>query len=594
MTTVPALRLAVLTTALVLALAAPAVAAEPVMPLAQVQRGMQCTGLSVVQGTEIASFDVEIVDVITGDDAAESPRILGRVSGEAVDRTGLGPGFSGSPIICRDSEGRDAFAGAISESVGEYGGKVALATPMEAIVAQPVEPPVAARPAPRTFRAAKPLAMPLSISGVSPRVGNVLSRLAAREGRVLLRAPSRPRAAAFPPQQLRPGSAMAAGLASGALTLAGVGTVAYVDGDRVWAFGHPLDAAGRRSLFLQDAYVYGVINNPVGVEGVSTYKLATPGHDVGIVSGDGLQAIAGRLGTLPERFPMRVIATDADTGRVRDARLEVADENALAHPAGISPLALVGAAATSEAATSVLGEVPSRQSGEMCAWFRLTGKPSPLRFCNRYVMRDAGVSATGELGAGGAMVADLVEAIALIDGFDFATLDLENVEVNLTLRRGLSQAFMLRVRGPRVMRRGRTVRVRVLVQGVRGGRAWRTMRVRVPRGMPSGPRMLRLRGTDVDEAGVLEIDLAEALFGDFDEGPTGPRTIAALRKAVGGIGRYDGVEASFPPPPELDDLGDFGEEELRGPEGIARRPREVFRDPELRLSGTVRMRVFVR
>ena len=588
------LRPALITILLALGLAAPASAAEPIMPLSQVQRGMQCTGLSVVQGTEISSFDVEVMDVITGDEAADSPRILVQVSGEAVDRTGLGPGFSGSPVICRDSEGRDAYAGAISESVGEYGGKVALATPMEAIVAQPVDPPVGARPSPRTYRSARPLAMPLSISGVSPRVGNVLSRLAAREGRVLLRAPGRPRAALFPPQELRPGAAMAAGLASGALTLGGVGTVAYVDGDKVWAFGHPLDAAGARSLFLQDAYVYTVVNNPVGVEGVSTYKLASPGHDVGVVSGDGLQAIAGRLGRLPERFPMRVIATDDDTGRVRDVRLDVADENRFANPIGISPLALVGAAATSEAATSVLGEIPSRQSGEMCAWFRLTGQSSPLRFCNRYVMRDAGVSATGELGAGGSMVADLVEAVALIDGYDFATLDLDNVEVNLTLRRGLSQAFMLKATGPDVVRRGQTMRVRVQIQSVRGARSWRTLRVKVPSGMPTGRRMLRLTGPDVDEAGVLEIDLAEALFGEFDEAPGGPRTIAELKDAVGAIGRYDGVEASFPPPPELDDLGDLGDEEIGGPEGIARKPREVYRDEELRLSGSVKLRVRVR
>ncbi|MDQ3741443.1 MAG: hypothetical protein M3389_10940, partial [Actinomycetota bacterium] len=143
------MRAALLTTALVLGLAAPAGAADPIMPLAEVQKGMRCTGLSVIEGTEVSSFDVEVLDVLAGDEAAAAPRILLRVSGEAVDRTGLGPGFSGSPVICRDREGRDAYAGAISESVGEYGGKIGLATPMENVVAQPVDPPVAQPPAPR-------------------------------------------------------------------------------------------------------------------------------------------------------------------------------------------------------------------------------------------------------------------------------------------------------------------------------------------------------------------------------------------------------------------------------------------------------------
>ncbi len=563
------------------------------MPLSEVQKGMRCTGLSVVQGTDIASFDVEILDVITGDDAAASPRILFRVSGEAVDRTGIGPGFSGSPIVCRDREGRDAYAGAISEGIGEYGGKVGLATPMQDVVNQPVDPPAGQRPTPR---GAYPLSAPLSLGGVSPRVGRFFARLAAREGKLLIATSGRPRAASFPVQQLRPGAAMAVGFSSGALSLGGVGTVAYVDGDRVWAFGHPFEAAGRRSLFLQDAYVYTVVNNPVGVEGVSTYKLAVPGHDVGVLSGDGLSAVAGTLGQLPNRFPMRVIATDGDTGRFRDLRVDIADENFLGQPTGISALALVGAATTSQAATTALGEIPARQSGEMCAMFRLTGEKTSLKFCNRYVMRDGGLSGDPSLAGGGPMVGDLVEAISLIDGYEFGTLDMESVEVNLTLRRGLRQAYMLRAEGPRRVKRGGTARVRVRIQAVRGERSWRTIRVPVPRGMPRGERFLTLSGPDTDESGILEIDLAEALFGDGGEDITGPRTVEQLRRAVGRIGRYDGVEASFEPPDLDEELGDL-EEELDlvdGAEGIARRSRKVFRDPELRLSGTVRLRVNVR
>jgi hypothetical protein len=587
--TVRRLRALLLTTALAVGLAAPAVAAEPIMPLSEIQKGMRCTGLSVVQGTDIASFDVEIMDVIAGDDATASPRLLIRVSGDAVDRTGLGPGFSGSPIVCRDSQGRDAYAGAISESIGEYGGKMGLATPMESVVAQPVDPPIGAQPQPR---GARPLEA-LSIGGVSPRVGRFLTRLAQREGKVLLTSSGRPRAASFPVQELRPGAAMAAGLSSGALAVGAVGTVAYVDGDKVWAFGHPFDAAGARSLFLQDAYVYTVVNNPVGVEGVSTYKLAVPGHDVGVVSGDGLSAIAGHLGVMPKRFPMRVIANDGDTGRYRDLRVDIADENFLGQPTGISALALVGAATTSQAATTVLGEIPARQSGEMCATFNLVGEKSPLRFCNRYVMRDGGLSGDGELGAGGPMVGDLVQAIGLIDAFDFATLDMANVYVNLTLRRGLRLAYMLGVKGPSVVKRGKTARLRVRIQTVRGARAWRTVRVHVPRGMPRGERELTLAGPDTDESGVIEIDLAEALFGDGEEDVSGPRTVEKLRKAVGAIGRYDGIEASFEPPAGEDDLGDL-EDVPGGAEGIARRPRKVYRDPDLRLSGVVRLTVDVR
>ena len=62
------------------------------MPLSEVKPGMRCTGLSVIKGTEISSFNVDIVDVIAAETGLSGPRILIRVSGPAVDDTGIGPG----------------------------------------------------------------------------------------------------------------------------------------------------------------------------------------------------------------------------------------------------------------------------------------------------------------------------------------------------------------------------------------------------------------------------------------------------------------------------------------------------------------------
>src|SRR3954467_462470 len=162
--------------------AAPAFAGDPVMPLSQVHAGMHCTGYSVVRGTDIASFGVEVIDVVDGDPAEDGPRILVEVSGAAVDSTGIGPGFSGSPIYCDDGTGTGRNIGAISESIGEYGGKVVLATPIEAILANSPDAPrerstakasradraVAAR-AEHQIRTdgVRPLASPLTISGLS-------------------------------------------------------------------------------------------------------------------------------------------------------------------------------------------------------------------------------------------------------------------------------------------------------------------------------------------------------------------------------------------------------------------------------------------
>src|SRR3954452_8635580 len=134
------------------------------MPLSQVQRGMNCTARSVIHGTDISTFDTEVLDVIAGD-AADDARILVRVSGPGGDETGIGPGFSGSPIYCPDGDGVQRVIGAISEGIGEYGNKVGLATPIEQMLAEPVSPASSARRDPALLRDPRPLALPLTVSG---------------------------------------------------------------------------------------------------------------------------------------------------------------------------------------------------------------------------------------------------------------------------------------------------------------------------------------------------------------------------------------------------------------------------------------------
>jgi len=555
-------------------------AGEPIMPLGEVRAGMQCQGRSVVQGTAISTFDVEVLDVIAGDAAAQAPRILFRVWGPAVDRTGLGPGFSGSPNTC---DGR--VIGAISEAIGEYGGKVALATPIELIIGEPVDPPAQVRDdarARRTLRRARTFAAPISVTGLSPAVGALFTRAAARRGRVLVSVPARPRQAAVagPGQApLVPGAAMAVGLSAGDVTAGSVGTVAYTDGDRVWSFGHPLDGAGRRSLFLHPAYVYTVINNPVATEGISTYKLAAPGAPLGTLSSDGPNAVVGRTGALPARFPVRVVARDADTDRVRLFRTEVADEQPLGLPVGASPLAFAGPAMVTQAIASVLGGTPARQTGELHVRMKLRGRARPMEFRRRYVVRGAG-DQEGLPGVAGPMVQDMGAAVAAIDEYNVDALRLERVDVFVTVRRGLRQAFMLRGK-PRSLKRGRTSPVRLRVKEYRGEERTVVVPVRVPADLRPGRRTLTLTGTPTDGGGEdLELDLGELLFGEGDapaedvdeQDELGPPNVDALAAVIGGLGGYDGVRAA---------IGD-------------RPSARVYRDPVARLTGRVRIPVRIR
>ena len=75
----------------------------PIMPLSEVQAGMDCTADTVIQGTTISSFDVHVLGVVQ--DPQIGPRILIRASGPAVEGTGIAEGFSGSPVYCPDAMG---------------------------------------------------------------------------------------------------------------------------------------------------------------------------------------------------------------------------------------------------------------------------------------------------------------------------------------------------------------------------------------------------------------------------------------------------------------------------------------------------------
>src|SRR3712207_5242651 len=199
---------------------------------------------------------------------------------------------------------------------------------------------------------------------------------------------------------------------------------------------------------------------------------------------------------------MRVIARDQDTQRQNVVRLEIADESDLDLPTGTSSLALVGSAALAQSGSSILrGGAPARQTGEMCARIQLRERRKPLRFCNRYVTRTGGAEEGEALGVAGPMAADFAEAVLQIDEFNFRTLHVVGAEVNMKVRRGLRQAFLIDADGPSTVRRGRTYRIRVKLQQVRGPAETKTIRVRVPRGMPSGERDLVLQGAPSDEGG---------------------------------------------------------------------------------------------
>jgi hypothetical protein len=502
-------------------------AADPIMPLSEVRQGMRCTGLSVIKGTTISSFDVEILDVIAPEAGLSGPRILIRVSGPAVDETGIGPGFSGSPVIC---EGRNA--GAISEGLGEYGNHVALATPIEGMLKDRPTAPASARRDPALLRAARPLQTPLTVSGLTGPARTVVEQAARRAKRLLLVAPAGP-AGGYAPVDLRPGAALSAAISTGDLGLGAVGTVTYRDGDDIWAFGHPFEGLGRRALFLTDAYIYTVIQNPVGVPdfGAITYKLASSdGHPLGSITSDTVDSIAGKVGAEPPSFPLHIDARNRAGERVTLDSL-LSDERDLGYGAGISFVAPLGVTQALGTLMRDFGPITFR----MCARFRVRELRSPMGFCNTYFSVDDAVS-------------HLSDAGAMIDFFDLAPLHVERAGVSLRAQTGLKQDVLIGARGPRRVRRGQRIRVRLTVQRRRGARRTLTVPVRVPRSLRPGKHRITFTGSGGAFSGDALVEELIALFEGEVSGGGGssePRSARQLARRIKLLRRAVGIQARF-------------------------------------------------
>ena len=107
----------------------------------------------------------------------------------------------------------------------------------------------------------RPIATPLVMSGFEPELSDLFGERVQRAG---LRPERRRRGGARAGEMpfegpLKPGDAVGVMLVNGDLQMGGTGTVTHIDGDRVYAFGHPLYNLGPTEFPMTRAYVYTVL-----------------------------------------------------------------------------------------------------------------------------------------------------------------------------------------------------------------------------------------------------------------------------------------------------------------------------------------------
>jgi len=335
-------------------------AATPLMPLSEIKPGMVGISRTVFQGTRVEEFRAHIIGVVENVMGPRRNMILARLEGGPLAQTGVIAGMSGSPVYI---DGR--LIGAVAYSLGsfpkepiagitpidEMTEEARLTTPRPAAARVQLEFPLTRDNLVAAFRHAlnwnrpfadrasdaqlvgatsiagfgrevatmlRPIATPLVMGGFEPDFGAMLSAAFQDQGFVPTSAPAGARPGDMPFEgPLKPGDALGVTFVSGDLLLGSTGTVTHIDGDHVYAFGHPMYHLGPTQFPMTRAYVYTVLPSLF-----SSSKLSTTNEVIGTILQDRATTIAGRLGAGPSLLPV-TLRLEAERGSKRTFNFSV-------------------------------------------------------------------------------------------------------------------------------------------------------------------------------------------------------------------------------------------------------------------------------
>jgi hypothetical protein len=459
--------------------------------------GMKGYGCTVFQGAKIDRFDAEVLGVLKNTSPGRD-LILMRLAGGCLEKTCVIAGMSGSPVYINDK-----LVGAVSYA-WPYGKEpIAGVTPFSQMVEyvaayerrdgvnrfgrtqHRLPEPIAADG--RTFDIISvslhqeepvqttgnvlslvPLQTPLAATGFTEHSLGLLSQRTKWAGIVPVQAGG---AATHLRQQqenitLSPGAAIAVALVTGDFDMSGIGTVTHVEGDRVYAFGHPFLAIGWCEFPMMTGYIHTVYPR----QSVS-FKMGSPIRTLGVINADVSTGIAGWLGRKPDMLPLHM-KVRRDAGGEREFQCEVVRHKALTPN-------LVFTALTNS--VDAEGELPDELTAEMHVRIDLENRP-PLVIEDLY----SGPSYGGGR-APGSLYSQVAALLFALTSNPFETIRIQRVTCDTKLCAGRISAELESVQlESDLLAPGETLRAVAFLKPFKGPRQRVPLQLRLPADLAEG------------------------------------------------------------------------------------------------------------
>ena len=454
------MRVFLFTVLLCLQLALVAAANVPLMPVRDIQPGMQGIGKTVISGDTIEEFNVEILGV--SGTQATGYNIFARLYGDLIDKTGgVAQGMSGSPVYV---DGRLVGAVAFGKTFNDP--HYCFLTPIGRMLPLLDEQ----RSVPADWL---PKGTALMAGGFTEYGLEYLQEKIAPFGLTAVGAGG---TAQESRKVLEPGSSVGVALMQGDMSLGALGTVTWTDDKgNVLAFGHSFMQRGESSFFMTKAWVLGVIPNLQ-----SGYKVGNIGEPVGSITQDRSTGIGGSLGALPKTIPLFVTANDSDRAQTSNVRVRLVEDEQLV-PSIVDAVVV----------NTVSKTVDRAGGGTAKLRFHITGVDSKKNIIeiqreNMFYANEALLKNLNQ---------ELSEAMTILMQNKFEPVQLYGIDVEAEVSSQVQVAEVFGVRAPAAaVKPGARVPITVTLKPYRGKEFTETLYFTVPKDHPGGKLALNVRG----------------------------------------------------------------------------------------------------